>query len=529
MLTIKDITYIHPDKEILFQNLSLSLNKGEKLSLTGNNGTGKSTLLKLIAGILSPSSGTIITGSTPFYVPQHTGQFDNLTLYEALGIEVKIKALKEILNGDASTEQFEILNDDWDIEERCLEALKYWQIDHLSPDEKLSRLSGGEKSRLFLAGIDLYNPEIILFDEPSNHLDLNGREKLYELISSSDATILAVSHDRTLLNLMNRTAELDREGIKIYGGNYEFYKELKEINEVAIKNEIAGNESRLRKTKTAFNEAMERKNKSDARAKSREKRAGTPLVMIHNLKDWGEKSSSKLKEVHTDKIAGITDELKKSREKLNPLRQIKTDFGNSSLHHGKVIAEASGINYDYGNGALWNAGLSFIIKSGDRVSIEGANGSGKTTLINLLLGKSEPTSGILKRNCCSSILADQDYSAIQNGNSVMDTARNFNSGGLEEHEIKIRLNRYLFGQEDWDKKTEDLSGGEKMRLLLCCLMINNNTPDLFILDEPTNNLDIANMEILTLLLSGYQGTLIVVSHDKYFLNEIGLTSRINLN
>jgi ATPase subunit of ABC transporter with duplicated ATPase domains len=206
---------------------------------------------------------------------------------------------------------------------------------------------------------------------------------------------------------------------------------------------------------------------------------------------------------------------------------MKMDFDNSSLHKGKVLITAKDLNFGYGEQSLWNPPLSFQITSGERLVIRGANGSGKTTLIKMLLGKLEPQSGTINRAVVKAIYIDQDYSLINNKLSVYEQAEEYNSGILQEHDIKIRLNRFLFTREDWDKPCVALSGGEKMRLMLCSLTISNQAPDMIILDEPTNNLDIQNIEILTAAINDYRGTLIVVSHDEYFLKQVNVEREIS--
>lgn len=184
---------------------------------------------------------------------------------------------------------------------------------------------------------------------------------------------------------------------------------------------------------------------------------------------------------------------------------------------------AKDINFSYNNNdALWKESLSFQLKSGDRLCIKGVNGSGKTTLLKLITGEIVPTQGSLSRIDFKYVYLNQEYSIIKNDKSVLEQAETFNSRNLPEHEIKTILNRYLFPATVWDKSCRKLSGGEKMRLAFCCLMISDNTPDMFILDEPTNNLDIQSIEIITATIKNYTGTVVVVSHDKYFVNEIGI-------
>lgn len=259
------ITYIHADKDILFKDLDLSVNKGQKVALIGNNGSGKSTLLQIIAGWLPPSSGTIIRPDDLYYIPQHFGQYDNQTIAEALQIDTKIRALHAILNGDASVENFHILNDDWNIEERVQTALVSWGIHDKSTSQSMCELSGGEKTRVFLAGMEIHAPSVILLDEPTNHLDTEGRKQLYEFVKRTSSTLIIVSHDRTLLNLLNTTCELTRSGINVYGGNYEFYKEQKGIMMNALQQQLEEKEKELRLAKKTAREMAERKNKQNVR------------------------------------------------------------------------------------------------------------------------------------------------------------------------------------------------------------------------------------------------------------------------
>jgi ATPase subunit of ABC transporter with duplicated ATPase domains len=184
------------------------------------------------------------------------------------------------------------------------------------------------------------------------------------------------------------------------------------------------------------------------------------------------------------------------------------------------------MNFIYDTQTLWKNDLNFQIASGERIALRGLNGSGKTTLIKIILGKLE-TETVHRANN-RSVYIDQDYSLIDNKLKVYEQAQQFNTYALQEHEIKIRLTRFLFTKEHWDKSCCVLSGGEKMRLLLCCLTINNQSPDIIILDEPTNNLDIRNIEILTAAINEYQGTLIVVSHDDHFLEQINIERTIEL-
>ena len=196
-LSVHQLCYVHADKEPLFQNINLIVNTGQRLALVGNNGTGKSTLLRIIEGNLKPSSGEVVCSSRPYYIPQHFGQFDNLTVAEALRVDDRIKALHAILEGDASAENFTCLNDDWNVEERCLSALASWNLEHLQLSQPMCSLSGGEKTKVFLSGILVHAPEIILMDEPTSALDPISTSKIEDLVMDikKDYTIIMVTHN----------------------------------------------------------------------------------------------------------------------------------------------------------------------------------------------------------------------------------------------------------------------------------------------------------------------------------------------
>ena len=313
MLILQNISYTHPSKDLLFSDINLTVNNHEKTALIGNNGVGKSTLLKIIASELQPSSGQINIDAEPYYVPQIFGQFNHLTIAQALRIEGKLNALKDILNGNTSEENFNLLNDDWTIEDRCKEALNFWQLDGLDLSQKMETLSGGQKTKVFLAGISIHQPELVLLDEPSNHLDVSGRQLLYSFIKSTKSTLIVVSHDRKLLNLLDTICELSKHGVKVYGGNYDFYKEQKQIENNALSQDIQSKEKELRKAKEKERETLERQQKLDSRGRGKQEKAGVARIMLNTLRNNAENSTSKMKSVHAEKIGGISQDLQELR------------------------------------------------------------------------------------------------------------------------------------------------------------------------------------------------------------------------
>ncbi|MGN6476610.1 MAG: ribosomal protection-like ABC-F family protein [Flavipsychrobacter sp.] len=528
MLILRDISYIHTDKDQLFTGINLIVNDHEKIALVGNNGSGKSTLLKIIAGILQPSAGILSSSEVPYYVPQLVGQYNDLTVAQALGIDTKLQALKGILAGDVTEENMTLLDDDWTIEERSAEAMSYWKLEGLDLQQKMASLSGGQKTKVLLAGLTIHQPEIVLLDEPSNHLDTEGRELLYHYIQTTNSSLVVVSHDRVLLNMLNNVAELSTRGLTLYGGNYDFYAEQKAIEESALNENLRDREKALRKAKETEREMMERQQKLDARGKKKQEKAGVPTIALNTLRNNAEKSTAKAKDVHAEKIDSIAKEVGRLRKELPGADKMKIALDDSSLYKDKVLVTAEDINFRYAERSLWRTPLSFVITGDERMVIKGLNGSGKTTLIKILLGILQPTAGLIQRADINALYVDQDYSLIDNKLSVYEQAQQYNRDHMEEHEVKSRLNRFLFTKEYWAKPCSTLSGGEKMRLVLCCLTIGNKAPDMIVLDEPTNNLDIQNIEILTAAINEYKGCVIVVSHDTRFVEEIGVEEVMEL-
>lgn len=528
-IVVKQLSYIHSDRVSLFYNIEFSVSAGQKVSLVGNNGSGKSTLLRILASEIEPDSGEVlIDNNLLYYVPQHFGQYEDLSIAEALKIDAKINALNAIVNGDASQSNFDILNDDWDIEEKAINALQKWGLGDISLSNEIRNLSGGEKTKVFLAGIDIHAPSIILLDEPSNHLDRDSRDYLYQLIKGSRATIIVVSHDRKLLNLVDTTYELTSNTINEYGGNYDFYKEQRSEKLEALIARQNEKEKELRKAKQIAREASERKSKEDARGEKRQLKKGVARIMMNTLKDKAEQSSSKLKDVHAERIDSITADLQQIKNNMPDMNNLRMNFDYSNLHFGKVLVFATGLNYSYTDKCLWKEPLNFELRSGERVEISGRNGVGKTTLVNLMLGSLLPSEGEIYKSDFTHLYLDQEYSIIDNSLTVYEQIEQSNMRGYFEHELKMLLHQFLFSSDTWNKECYKLSGGEKMKLVFCSLLVGNSTPDVIILDEPTNNLDIQSLEVITETIKGYKGSIIVISHDKQFIEDIEIEKQINL-
>lgn len=529
MFVIQNLTYIHPDKETLFSNLSFSLSKFQKAALIGNNGTGKSTLLQLIAGKILPASGKVPNDSSIFFVPQMYGQFDSQTVAEVLGVSGKLNAYYAILSGKEDLLNFTILDDDWEIEERCLRALAHWGLTDVALTGFLSELSGGEKIKVFLAAAWLSHPDLLLMDEPSNHLDTIGKDMLYRFINEINCAMLVVSHDRQLLNLFDSMFELSTAGVATFPGNYNHYREQKESAHIALLNKIAGQEKEIRKAKDKERDTLERQQRADARGKKKQEKAGVARIMMNTLRNNAENSTSKLRSVHSERMEGLQQELTALRTTRPAGSTMRFGFSENAIRHtGKTLIEVNELNLSIGNRNLWPVPLTFRLNTGERVAIQGANGSGKTTFAQMVLGNIVATMGTIKRYPHHAFYIDQDYSLLNDKVTVYEQAQMANNGAFLEHEVKTKLDQFLFPADCWSKQCGMLSGGERMRLALCCMVLHKVAPDLLILDEPTNNLDIQNIEILTRAMQEYTGTLLVITHDQHFLRELHISRVVNL-
>ncbi len=549
-IVVSGVAFGHANQQPLFENLGFSVATGRKVAIVGDNGSGKSTLLRVIAGELEPSAGTVQCSTQPYYIPQQIGA-TGASVAQALGVAEKLAALKSIIGGSADTAHFDALADDWDVEARCRAALDHWGLMAAGLDTPLDRLSGGERTKVYLAGLTIHSPEVVLLDEPTNHLDATTRAKLYDWVEATRATIVVVSHDVALLRRLDTTYELSAKGLRLYGGNYDFYCEQKALEEGALADRISAEETALKQARRRAQEVRERQERRVARAGKTT--TGTPRIILNARHDRGENTGARLAEKHSGIIADGRARLSELRSRQSCTADLRIDFDDARLHEGKLLVSATGVNFGYTpDKMLWPEPLDLEIRSGERIHLTGDNGSGKTTLVRLLTGELSPTVGTIHRAPgFSHLYLDQQYSAVCRDTTVLELAREHNLENLADHEVKTRLNRALFPAATWDKNCLTLSGGERMRLYLCCLMLSNrrqteshqarlngrgakeegeanHISDMLILDEPTNNLDLTSLAVLTDTVKNYRGTLVVISHDSNFVEQIDVTVCLTL-
>ncbi len=530
-IKLNNISYSHADKEKLFSKLSFTI-PDNKSALTGDNGTGKTTLLRIIAGEIQPDEGTVVSEGSLSYFPQDFSIYKNKTVAEVLSVKEKLLSLEKIFSGTSSEADYEILNDDWDLKERIAEIFSEAKLEGINLDRKFDTLSGGEKSRLLFASLLLNKPNFALLDEPTNHLDTESRNILYSLIKKYKRGLLIVSHDRELLNLMEEINELSSKGIKTYGGNYGFYQVQKKIETEAAQNTYDALNLQYTKSVKEKYAALEKQAKRSATGKKKLESGSIPRIAKKKLQDNSMKTLSRLKNSHLQKTEEIKNKLSQAKENLENANSIIIDTASSHIHTKKKILDVTDLNFEFSNSEnyLWKENINFSISGNERWSISGINGSGKTVLLKLITSELKPSKG--KINLYSSNIAflDQNVDILERELTVYENIKKYLDKNsvtkIPEHELRIKLARFLFRGEDAFKKAKYLSGGEKMRAGIACILASGNSPELLILDEPSNNLDLKSLEELTSALNQYNGALLIVSHDKQFLDDLKIEKEL---
>ena len=481
----------------LFSNLSLGIEEGQKIALVGVNGCGKSSLLKILAKAEPPESGEVRIRKqvTMEYLPQQPDFEESLTIMQAL-FQSEDPAVKAIRDYEALTQsanpdpvaleaainRMEVL-EAWDYESRVKQILSKLGIDQY--DQQISTLSGGQVKRIALAGVLLREPKLLILDEPTNHLDLDIIEWLETYLSSSSMTLIMVTHDRYFLDTVcNEILEIDNGELFKYKGNYEDFLEQKAERAKHITSEKDKAANLLRKE----------------------------LEWIRRMpKARGTKSKSRIQAFH---------DLKNRASGRGPEAELEIGLGTKRL--GKKILEIDHLSKSFGDKELIRD-FSYTFKRRERVGIVGKNGTGKSTFLNLITGKLAPDSGTITTGetitygyyTQSGIKPKSGLKVLDYIQEVAEVISMADGSSLTASQL---LNQFLFPPEKQHDFVEKLSGGELRRLNLLRILMGQ--PNFLILDEPTNDLDIITLNILEDFLGSFSGCLVVVSHDRYFMDKL---------
>ena len=494
-LSIENISKSYGER-LLFENISFGIHKDEKIAFIAKNGTGKTTILNILIGKDSPDTGQIISRKGLHI--EYLAQTDNLnheeTVEEAIfssdnkTLEIIHQYENALKNPDDSAsyqKAFELMeqHNAWDFETQYTQILSKLKLDDLS--QKISTLSGGQRKRLSLAIVLIHKPDLLILDEPTNHLDLEMIEWLEDFFKNEKITLLMVTHDRYFLErVCNEIIELDEGKLFTYKGNYSYYLQKKEER-------IAIEQTTLGKAKNLFKKELE--------------------WMRRQPKARTTKSKSRI-----DDFYQIKERAHQRREDHKPQLEI-----NMERLGGKII-ELHNVSKSFDEKVVLNA-FNYVFKRGERIGIIGKNGTGKTSFLNIITGKLAVDSGkVIVGETIKFGHYSQEGIEIKERQKVIEVVKEFGEYIPLAKGQKISaghlLERFLFDRKKQYDFVEKLSGGELKRLYLCTVLIQN--PNFLILDEPTNDLDVLTLNVLENFLLDYPGNLIVVSHDRYFMDKV---------
>ncbi|MGO2294962.1 MAG: ABC-F family ATP-binding cassette domain-containing protein [Psychroflexus halocasei] len=481
---------------VLFENLSFGINQGQKMALIAKNGTGKTSLLEIIAGADQPDAGQVVKRNDVKvgYLPQEPNLDPQLTVEESIfaadneTLQV-INRYEKALNNPEDTEVYQKAFDQmealqaWDFETTYKQILSKLKLDDLS--QKVSDLSGGQRKRLALTNLILDRPDLLILDEPTNHLDLEMIEWLEDYLKSENLTLFMVTHDRYFLDrVCNHIIELDDQKLYSYKGNYAYYVEHRA-------NRMETEATNLAKAKQLY------KSELDWMRRQPKARTTKSKSRIENFDDIKERATNRRKE-----------------------HKVSLEINMERL--GSKVIELHKISKAYGEKELFS-NFEYVFKRQERIGIIGKNGTGKSTFLNILTGQEKPDSGkVVIGETIKIGYYTQGGIKIKPEQKVIDVIREFGDYIPLKKGQKISaqqlLERFLFDRKKQYDFVEKLSGGERKRLYLCTVLIQN--PNFLILDEPTNDLDIITLNVLEQFLLDFPGCLIVVSHDRYFMDKI---------
>lgn len=494
-LSVENIAKAYGER-VLFEDISFGINEGQKVGFIAKNGTGKTSLLDILAGFDAPDAGKVVYRKdiTTAFLPQEPNLDPNLTVEETIFssdneilniINRYEKALKNPDDAEAYQKAFEEMDaaQAWDFETQYKQILFKLKLDDLSKEVK--NLSGGQKKRLALTVMLLQKPNFIIMDEPTNHLDLDMIEWLEEYFKKENFTIFMVTHDRYFLErVCNEIVELDHGNLYTYKGNYAYYLDKKDAR-------MAQEATNTEKAKQLYKKELE--------------------WMRRQPKARTTKSKSRI-----DDFQDIKDRAHKRRQD----HEVQLELNMERL--GSKIVELHNIGKSFQDKQLLE-NFSYNFKRGERIGIIGKNGTGKSTFLNILTGGIKPDTGkVVIGETIKFGYYTQSGIKIKPGQKVIEVIREFGDyiplkKGRQISAQQL-LERFLFDRKKQYDFVEKLSGGERKRLYLCTVLIQN--PNFLILDEPTNDLDIVTLNVLESFLLDFPGCLLVVSHDRYFMDKI---------
>ena len=516
---LHQVTCQFPTGDTLFGPLSLTL-EPSLCALVGRNGSGKTRLLRLLAGLDEPATGHIERFGSHAWVAQQHVISSQTTLAELLGYDAIFTARKRIDSGDYQPDDLALLDGYWDIVERLSEAFINATLPPFEPDKPAIELSGGERIRALLCGAFTAGADFLLLDEPTNHLDRQGRAWFYDQLSRYQGGVLVASHDRELLEQVPRILELSASGLRSYGGNYADYQAQRDAEQQAARAALEHAATERKRTR-----ARMQKEHDDSQRRSAKTLRTVDTLNIASFERVKYKGAAKerigtWKKQHSEQNEALNAAVNKARERVEDDNPVMFTLPGSQIPEGKQVLVLEDLVLQH----VPVPPLTWRIDGPMRVALKGPNGCGKSTLLKTLLGEVAPRSGSCKVSVSCAYL-DQHLSRLDLSQSVM-THLNLSHTPLEEGVLRTRLAQLQLGADKVMLPLAALSGGERLKAALACVLWGAEATQLLLLDEPTNHLDLASVQAIEAALAGFPGALLVVSHDEAFLSGLTLTHEL---
>ncbi len=513
---LHQVTCQFPTGDTLFGPLNLTL-EPSLCALVGRNGSGKTRLLRLLAGLDEPATGHIERFGSHAWVAQQHVISPQTTLAELLGYDAIFTARKRIDSGDYQPDDLELLDGHWDVAERLSEAFINAELPPFDPDKPAGELSGGERIRALLCGAFTAEADFMLLDEPTNHLDRQGRAWFYDQLSRFQGGVLVASHDRELLEQVPRILELSASGLRSYGGNYADYQTQRDAEQQAARAALEHAATERKRTRVRM-----QKEHDDSQRRSAKTLRTVDTLNIASFERVKYKGAAKerigsWKKQHSEQNEALNAAVNKARERVEEDNPVMFTLPGSQIPEGKQVLVLEDLVLPH----VPVPPLNLRMGGPMRVALKGPNGCGKSTLLKTLLGEIAPRSGTCKVSVSCAYL-DQHLSQLDLSQSVM-THLNLSHTPLEEGVLRTRLAQLQLGADKVTLPLAELSGGERLKAALACVLWRAEATQLLLLDEPTNHLDLASVQAIEAALVGFPGALLVVSHDEAFLRGLTLT------
>ncbi|HCM9481803.1 TPA: ABC-F family ATP-binding cassette domain-containing protein [Enterobacter roggenkampii] len=516
---LHQVTCQFPTGDTLFGPLNLTL-EPSLCALVGRNGSGKTRLLRLLAGLDEPATGHIERFGSHAWVAQQHVISSQTTLAELLGYDAIFAARKRIDSGDYQPDDLALLDGHWDIAERLSEAFINATLPPFEPDKPAIELSGGERIRALLCGAFTAGADFLLLDEPTNHLDRQGRVWFYDQLSRYQGGVLVASHDRELLEQVPRILELSASGLRSYSGNYADYQAQRDAEQQAARAALEHAATERKRTR-----ARMQKEHDDSQRRSAKTLRTVDTLNIASFERVKYKGAAKerigtWKKQHSEQNEALNAAVNKARERVEDDNPVMFTLPGSQIPEGKQVLVLEDLVLQH----VPVPPLNWRMDGPMRVALKGPNGCGKSTLLKTLLGEMAPRSGSCKVSVSCAYL-DQHLSRFDLSQSVM-THLNLSHTPLEEGVLRTRLAQLQLGADKVMLPLAALSGGERLKAALACVLWRAEATQLLLLDEPTNHLDLASVQAIEAALAGFPGALLVVSHDEAFLSGLTLTHEL---